>query len=225
MSRIAPLLLALAAASACASSGYERASATADKTSAYRENLVRLGQQVGLTTDALRALSENPGDSPRSNRETFETFARELANLEARAERSRETYGRMDGRAESFFGGWSEDAAQITDADLKKSAETRRTTLQASYEELAQGQEAADQALARFVRVLTDLSLYLENDLTAAGIAQARSTIQKALADGAALQVQLGDQVRATDEAGGALAPLKDLAPSQQARGQSARVR
>jgi len=218
MVRIVALTLLLIVASACASSGYERASAAADKTSAYRDNLVRLGEQVGLTTGALRALSDNPGDSPRSNQETFETFARELANLEARAARSRKTYGRMDGRAESFFGGWSEDAARITDADLKKSAEARRTALQANYQKLAEGQLAVDQVLEHHVRALTDLRLYLEHDLTAAGIASARNTIQKALTDGAALREQLREQVRATDEARDALAPLKDLAPSQRAR-------
>jgi hypothetical protein len=210
--------LVLFAASACTASGYERASATADKTTTYRDNLVRLDEQVGLTTEALRALSQNPGDSPRSNQETFETFARELANLEARAERSRKTYGKMDGRAESFFGGWSQDAARISDADLKQSAEARRTALQANYQKLAAGQEAADQAVARFVRALGDLRLYLEHDLTAAGIASARRSIEKAFTDGAALQEQLRAQVRATDAARDGLAPLKDLAPSQQGR-------
>ncbi len=223
MLRTAPLFFVLVT-SACASSGYERASATADKTSAYRENLERLGARVGLATEALRALSENPGDSPRSNRETFETFARELANLESSAEHSRKNYGRMDGRAESFFGGWTEDAARINNADLKKSAETRRTALQANYEKLAQGQLAADQALERHVQTLTDLGLYLEHDLTVAGIASAKSTIQKAFADGAALQEQLREQVRITAAAHDSIAPLQDLAPSQQSR-DSSRVR
>ena len=216
MLRNAVLPLALAVAGACASSGYERASATADRTSAYRDDLVRLGQQVGLTTDALRALSENPGDSPRSNQETYETFARELANLEARAERSRKTYGRMDGRAETFFGGWNEDAARIANADLKESAASRRAEMQANYVRLAEGQKASDQAVARFVQELTDLSLYLENDLTNAGIARAKTTIQKACTDGAALRKQLDEQVRATEAAHEAIAPLQDLAPSQQ---------
>ena len=176
------------------------------------------GEQVGLTTEALRALSDNPGDSPRSNLETFETFKRELANLEARAAHSRKTYGKMDGRAATFFGGWNEDAALITDADLKQSAEARRTALQANYRKLAEGHGAADQASGRFVRTLTDLRLYLEHDLTAAGIASAKGSIQKALAEGAALREQLHQQVRATDEARDAIAPLKDLATSQQAR-------
>src|SRR5262249_36639304 len=155
---------------------------------------------------------DNPGDSPRSNHETFETFERELANLEAGAAHSRKTFGKMDGRAATFFGGWSADSAQITDADLKKSAEDRRSALKANYEKVEQGQLAADEAIARHVRTLNDLRLYLGQDLTAAGIARAGSSIQKALAEGAALQKQLGEQVRATDQAREALAPLKDLA-------------
>lgn len=226
MLRILALLLVLPFALGCASSGYERASATADRTAAYRDDLVQLREQVGLAVEALRALSENPGDSPRSNKETFETYARELANLEAASRRSRKTYGRMDGRAESFFGGWSEDTARITNADLKHSAEGRRAALQANYERLAQGKLAVDLGLAGFVSELTDLSLYLEHDLTAAGIAKARATIETAFASGATLRDQLEAQVRATNSARAALAPLKDLASSEQVRGaSSARVR
>jgi predicted secreted protein len=224
MLRIPALVLVLT--SACSSSGYERASAAADKTGAYRDNLVRLEQQVGLAAEALRALSENPGDSPRSNKETFETYTRELANLEAASKRSRKTYGKMDGRAERFFGGWNEDTARITNADLKHSAEGRRAALQANYATLERGQAEVDLALARFVGELTDLRVYLEHDLTAAGIASARSTIEQAFASAAALRAQLGAQVRASDSARGSLEPLKDLAPSEQLRASSSsRVR
>lgn len=217
-------LVALLLVHGCANAGYERASATADKTGAYRENLGRLAEVIGLASEGLRALSENPGDSPRSNRETFETYARELTNLEAAAERSRKTYGRMDGRAERFFGGWNEDTARIANADLKRGAEERRVALQANYERLAQGQLELDAALERFVRELTDLRLYLEHDLTAAGIATARATIQQAFADGAALQQRLAAQARATEAARAALAPLQAQAPSQQRGTPAARV-
>jgi hypothetical protein len=207
-------------------SGYERASATADRTEAYRDNLVRLRTQVGLTTSSLRALTENPGDSPRSNKETFQTFARELANLEALADRSRRTYGKMDARAELFFGQWITDTAAITSSELKESAEARRTALQASYEGLAQGQLDLDLALERYVREIGDLRIYLEHDLTAAGLSSAQVPIEKAFADGAALQDQLGELAHAADQARAGLTPLKALAPSQDLRsGQEARVR
>lgn len=217
-------LVALLLVGACATQGYERASAAADKTAAYRENLVKLADVIGLTSGSLRALTENPGDSPRSNRETFETFARELANLEASAKRSRKTYGRMDGRAERFFGGWNEDTARITNADLKRSAEERRVALEANYERLAQGQLELDVALESHVRELTDLRVYLEHDLTAAGIASASGTIQDVFANGTNLQRRLAEQARATQAARDSLAPLQQQAPSQQRGTAAARV-
>lgn len=231
MSRSTLLGIVLVSALACAScflprSGYERASATADRTAAYRDNLVRLRTQVGLTTSSLRALTENPGDSPRSNKETFQTFARELANLEALAGRSRRTYGRMDARAELFFGQWITDTAAITSSELKQSAEERRTALQASYDRLAQGQLDLDQALERFVRELSDLCIYLEHDLTAAGLSSAQIPVDEAFADGAALQERLSELAHATDEARAGLQPLQALAPSQATRSsREARVR
>lgn len=223
---LAPLpLLALslvACASACASQGYERASDTAEKTQTYRANLERLSDVIGLTSESLRALCENPGDSPHSNHETFQTYTRELANLEAAAKRSRKTYGRMDGRASQFFGVWNEDAARLENADLKRSAEERRTALQANYQRVAQGQLELDVALERHVRELNELRVYLEHDLTAAGISSAQTTIQQAFADGTALQQRLAAQARATELAGDSLEPLKQQAPSQ--RGTASRV-
>lgn len=221
MLRTPALLLVLSSApgflvlGACASrSGYARASATAEKTETYRDMVVRTREQVGLASDALRALAENPGDSPRSNQETFQTYARELINLESLALLARTTYGKMDARAELFFGGWTEDAAQITDAELKQSSDARRTALKANYEKLSGGQREADQALGHFVRQLSDLRLYLEHDLTADGIASAKKTIDKALADGAALQERLSALAHTSDEARTALAPLRAQAPA-----------
>src|SRR5262249_12958196 len=114
--------------------GYERASATAAETSTYREDLVRLHAQLGLTAGSLRTLVENPNVAPRSNRATFETFAREVENLSDLGAEVRKSYGRVDARAESFFARWTEDTAVIEAADLKQHAGERRAALQANYE-------------------------------------------------------------------------------------------
>jgi len=209
------LLCVFLVTGACASrSGYARASATAEKTESYHDLVVSTREQVGLAVDALRALAENPGDSPRSNQETFQTYARELANLESLALLSRKTYGKMDARAELFFSGWTEDAAQITDAELKQSSEARRKALEANYQKLSEGQRETDQALVHFVHQLSDIRLYLEHDLTSDGIASAKKSIDKAFAEGAALQDHLSALAHASDEARAALAPLRAQAPS-----------
>ena len=216
----AAALLVLASGTACTTgnAGYERAATTAERTETHREGLVKLRAQIGLTTDALRTLSENPDVLPRSNRETFETFARELRNLELQAERTRKSYGRMDAGAGRFFDGWVTDTAGITDADLRTRAEDRRAALQASYVELAKDQRETDEALAGFVRRLDDLCIYLEHDLTTAGIASAREPIARALDEGSKIQQRLGDLVHDAEVAGAGLEPLKAQAPSQNPR-------
>lgn len=219
MKTAAAIVLACSFVSCTASNaGYERAAATADGTQAHRENLVDLRGQLGLTLDALRTLGESPDVLPRSNRETFETFARELRNLEHDAENARKSYGRMDARAGQFFGSWNEDTAAIADADLRKRAEDRRAALQASYVELAREQRDTDVAVAGFMRRLDDLCIYLEHDLTAAGIASAAQPIADALAEGARIQQSLSDLAHRADAAQAGLEPLKAQAPSQNAR-------
>ncbi|HEX6886079.1 MAG TPA: hypothetical protein VF530_22085 [Planctomycetota bacterium] len=197
----------------CASSGYQRASDAADRTGSYHEELIRLRAQVGLAIDALRALSENPAGSPRSNPETLQTFRLELAGLERRAERVRTLHGKADAHAEAFLTGWSTDTAALTGAELKQGAETRRKALEASYVELEQGQAALDRALAELQRELGELALYLEHDLTAAGMGSARKTIQAAFVDGALLQDQIEAQAVRAQRTAIQLAPLKELAP------------
>jgi len=200
--------------SACHSSGYARAGKAADKTEDYRDDLMRLREQVASASEALQALGENPGDSPRSNQGTFQTFERELANLEDTASRAREDYGRMQERAQLFFGTWTEDAARVTDADLKKSSEERRSALQANFARLEQGQVEVEEAVAKHVQSLTDLRLYLETDLTATGIAMAAPTLARVFQEGETLRQRLESQIRAADQAQASLEPLEDLAPA-----------
>jgi len=229
-SPLGPLLLPFAvlaalAAPACLGSraGYERASRTADRTATYREHLVRLRDQLGLTAEALGTLRASPDVLPRSNRETFQTFARELTNLDSAVERTRKDYGRMDEGALIFFGGWVSDTAAIQDADLKKRAEERRIALQANYQKVAQGHGELDAALTRHLRELEDLRVYLETDLTPAGITSVDDRIARALAVSSELQERVSDQAHATDAAQSGLTPLQAQAPSQELR--EARVR
>lgn len=203
----------------CASSGYQRASSTAERTGSYQEELQELRAQVGLATEALRALCENPAGSPRSNPETLQTFRLELAGLERRAARTHKLHGKADAHATAFFAGWSADTAALTSAELKAGAETRRRALEASYGELEQGQAALDTALARLLGELRELALYLEHDLTAAGMASARRPIQAAFVNGALLQDQIEAQAAVARRAAAQLEPLKELAPPPPARG------
>src|SRR5262245_32425646 len=205
-------------------SGYEQASATADETEEHREAVERLRDQVGLTLAPLRGLLENPSDSPGSNHETFQTFERELANLALASERSHESHERMNASAQRFFGDWSADSARIVDADLKQSAGERRETLQANYDRLARGEAAADASVERFAAHLEDLRVYLEHDLTAAGLSAARGTIAKAFDEGSKLEAQLTELVRQTDEAKKSLASLQAMTPATARAGRAPRV-
>jgi hypothetical protein len=206
-------LLAVLLLAGCLRTGYQRAGATADGTVAYHQELVRLRAQVGLATDALRGLSENPGDSPRSNQETFQTFALELVNLERAAARARKLHGKVDARAASFFGAWTRDTAALTDAELKASAAARRQALEANFQKLEEGQAGLEAAMARYTQELGNLRTYLEHDLTAAGLAQAKRSIQAAFVNGALLQDQIEAQAALSRQAAHDMGPLKELAP------------
>lgn len=202
---------------ACQSSGYHQARAASDRTENYGEELERLAKGIDQAAAALRTLAENPGDSPRSNRETFQTFEREQLNLRDAAADARRAFERMETKAELFFGAWSEDTAAIQGADLRKSAETRRSALEAGFRTLGSGQVELEKALEGFLAELEDLRLYLEHDLTAAGIGSAREPLTRVQTDARTLRERLGAQARAAEAARASLEPLKDQAPPPRA--------
>ena len=204
-------LLALAIAAGCQSgrTGYERASTTSRRIAAYRDNADRLREQIGLTIGSLQTLAQSPNVAPRSSAETFQTFERELANLEDLAASSRKLYGKMDARAQEFFGKWIEESATIENADLERRADERREAVQASYKKIAEQRLPTDQALARLLDELGDLRTYLEQDLTAPGLASAKDLIEKASQESARVQELLSEITQAADAAREALAPME----------------
>lgn len=202
-------LLALAAACQSGRSGYERASTTSRRIAAYRDNAERLGAGIGLTLGSLETLAQSPDVAPRSSAETFQTFERELANLEDLAAASRKLYGKMDARAQEFFGKWIEESATIENAELGKRADERREAVQASYKKIGAARLPAEQSLSRLLADLGDLRTYLEQDLTAPGLASAKDPIEKASQEGARVRELLSEIVRAADAAREALAPME----------------
>jgi hypothetical protein len=217
--RLAPILLvSLAAGCQSRSSGYERARDTSQRLEAYREINLRLSDQVGLTLDSLQTLADEPDAKSFSSAETFQTFERELSNLELLAVKARRLYGKLDARAQAFFGGWTQESALIESVELRQRAEERRAAVQASFQTVSQHRLESDLLLARLIDQLGDLRAYLEHDLTGAGLASARDQIAQAVQDGRALQELLGASAAAKAVAMEALAPLEARAPASDGR-------
>jgi hypothetical protein len=214
---LALTMLALLA-SACQSrrSGYERARDTSEQLEEYRTVTLRLSDQVGLTLDSLLTLAQEPNAELRSSAETFQTFERELSNLELLSAKARRLYGKMDARAQAFFGGWTQESAMIESVELRQRAEERRAAVQASFHTLSQSRLESDLLLQRLIDQLGDLRAYLEHDLTGAGLASAKDQIAQAVQDGRALQELLGASAEAEAAAMEALAPLEARAPARE---------
>ena len=210
--------LALAAGAlvlgACASSGYDQARTTVQRAESYGEQLGTLGERLELALEALDTLTRDPLDSPRTSRETYETFRREVANLDVQAKRVERAFGRMDAQAGTFFLDWRSETAAIVDADLKGTAESRRAVLEASFTTLSKGQVEVEAELATVTARMADLVLYLEHDLTRSGLASAREPIQRAFEESRAFLRLLEDQSAAVKAARSALEPLEAQAGS-----------
>jgi hypothetical protein len=219
MLRSLALGLVLLVAPACTSTGYDRAASAADRTKAYHEELLDLRAQVGVASDALRALSETRGESQRSNQETLQTYRLEIESLERLSGRTRRLHGKVEVRAQAFFGGWTTDAAALTSAELRESDTDCRQALAANFSKLEQGQSGLESALAKHVLELRELALYFGHGLSSAGLTRAQRSIQAAFVNGALLQDQIGAQAALARRAAEELEPLEQLAPEVRLRG------
>ena len=210
------LLLALSASACRTPTAPERAGAAFEHAENYGSALTALSDEIDFTCETLRVLQANAVDPRGSNRETFETFERGVKNLAVQLGQARRSYARMDAETHAFLGTWGTDTVTLRDANLVREAETRRASLQASFEALAREDLVLQQRVERYRLEMVDLATYLGNDLTPRGFSGAQAVIERVQQGGSALRAELALLATKVEAAREELEPLGSSAPADQ---------
>ncbi len=142
-----------------------------------RLETVRTSDQLKATLGALNALTkQKEGDL----RPAYDTYSKEVARTEAAAgvTRTRVTWMAGDGR--QYFKEWQKTIDGIANSSLKKKAQKRLASVQASYDKVETSLKLAGEKFAPFLSDLGDIQKVLATDVTAGGVKAIKSTVSSA---------------------------------------------
>lgn len=169
------LIMALPCLTACQTPGRERVSDTQAVLVDLREELTEGKLQIDRTMIALKKLSSHQGDLT----EPYDAFVDQMDTTSSHAEEMKARLDEMKIRSKEYFDGWARDAEAISNAEMRKRSEARRSELMAIYKSIEDSMQAAGSAYQPFISDLNDIQRFLEADLSGGGLEAIGDLIQK----------------------------------------------
>jgi dGTP triphosphohydrolase len=192
--------------SGCSSSGYSKggsASKGMDKTGSQVEAVVT---QTELTLTSLSNLVYNPAPDLVPQYKAFAGATKKLNSLSDNVDKQAT---QMKERADAYFAEWDAGMTNITNPDLRKTSESRRSEVSSAFDDVAESLGKSKDAFNPFLSDLKDIQQVLELDLTQGGIKSIQKTAKSAIAHGEDLRAAL-------TEASG---DIRDLAAKMSSQG------
>jgi chromosome segregation ATPase len=194
------IALALASLASCNAPSHLRAVKTADRLEELRASIEELRNHVTATSTAFAALVSSKDQDPTQAYEQLENAVHALDTSRRRAE------GQLHGvheEADAYFLTWKEQAATISDEDLKEASEDRRAELAKAVERVEESMKPVRESLDAYEASLHDTMKYLSIDLAPPAIASIEGRSKSTTKSAKGIQDKLGD----------VLESLKDVAP------------
>jgi chromosome segregation ATPase len=180
----------VAGAAGCASSGRSRTETTVTGLNDLRKDGDEGKRSIKATVDALTALEKAEG---RGLSASYEKFVEQFGTLETLASRARDHGQAMRDRGSEYFRSWEEQIGTMTNPDIKRRSEERRTALETLYTAMTTTMASCRQQYDKFSADLTDIKQALDLDLTPNGVKNLAEPIEKARTDADALDESIDD--------------------------------
>lgn len=148
--------------------------------------------QLNNVVATLRKMDELRGDAPSLIAE----YQRNFAALERTLESTRARMSSIRG-PESFFAAWKADIESISDTQLRREGEDRFAAAQTALNSVNKQIDELRDSFAPLYQNMQDLSTYLKNDPTLAGLEKSGETIRRMLSQYRGVQSQFADVQRA----------------------------
>jgi len=178
---ILTLNLALAALlgvlAGCASTGYDKATATGTALQATAQQVSLGSAQLTETMAFLNNLVERPQADLRPQ---FEKFSTALDQLQALAKDVNDKATDMQAKGQDYFKAWDQQLATIKNEDIRTRSAKRQQEVAAKFQTMNGDYQEAKTAFKPLMSNLQDIKTYLSNDLTANGIASIKKTVAQA---------------------------------------------
>jgi hypothetical protein len=181
----------------CATTQPERSEKSADSLDRLEGLLDALDAQLAAVDDALAALATVEPAKLRKTFRRFEQGVNRLEKIAAAAEKESDSFRQ---RGEKYFDAWGEDLARLEDDTLRVAGTERRRAMQMDFDAVIDAVAALQRDLAPLSSGLSDLRIFLGNDLTRAGAELSQPHIRACREDDAVARGTLRgafDRVRA----------------------------
>ena len=197
-------LVALAVAG-CATRGYDRTTNMADSMAKQTAGMQAAKPQVDEMLASLDSLVRAEGDM----KPAFKKFSDTIGDTEKVAGQARKSAQSIRDQEAEYFAAWQQEAAAITNPELKAATQARQAEVKNTLGELSAAGKKAGDAYDPFIKDMKDIRTYLSNDLTQGGVKRIEPTIQKARQNGTALQKALDDFNQVSQRVQTALRPAR----------------
>lgn len=184
------LVLALASTASCNTPSHLRGVKTADRLEEFKASIEELRNHVTATSTALAALVASKEQDPSQAYEQLESAVNALESSRRRTE------GRLHGvheEADAYFLTWKEQAATISDEELKEKSEDRRAELAKAVERVEESMKPARESIDSYVKSFQDTLKYLSIDIAPSAIASIEGRSKAATKSAKTIQDKLGE--------------------------------
>jgi len=188
----------------CKTAGYQQADKTGAGIASFRAEIVKCKQAVDSTLTALDQIALSANTNPRP---AYENYCKQVANLDAAANRVRSSAQTMKDNGQAYFAQWEEQLSQVKDENIRKLAQNRKAKLQESFDKIRDYTEPLKEQFDPWMSSLKDLQTYLANDLTVNGIAAAKKPFAAAKSNGAKVQKSMDGLVEELNDLAATLTP------------------
>lgn len=179
------LSLGLMLAGGCASSGGTRSQSAVASIAQVRQQIADGKTQVDTVLASMNAMQ---GSTDLAG--AYEAFSDEVNKTQSMADDIKSSVADMNSRGQEYIQKWQEEMVNVTDPNLKASAEARRQAVAQRYSDVQVAYSAARDSYRVFYSDLMGIRTYLSNDRTPDGIAAAGSSMDQAIADGKTLKAK-----------------------------------
>jgi hypothetical protein len=152
------------------------------------EDVDKYVAQLDKTEEALSSVSQ--AQSKDLNKR-YESFSKEVINLEAAQKHATADIDQMRSTGTEYFAAWDTSIAQMSNPALKQASTERRSKVMKDHDELAATLGHIGSQLQPFTSNLHDLKAFMETDLSTENVGKASEMIQKSQADEQDLKGQI----------------------------------
>jgi len=188
MNSILAAIAVAALATGCATSGYQKADKTGEGIASFRAEIINLKKAVDNTMSLLGQTSETAATDPRK---AFEAFSKSVDKVESARARAGKRAADVKAAGAAYFTEWEKQLANVSNPEIRKLAEERKTKLNEVFGKLPPLLEQAKSDFDPFLSDIKDLRTFLGQDLTVGGIDAASGIIKKTRDHGTKLQKSL----------------------------------